>query len=287
MIFIMKELRKKFFITLAIALVLPFAVFGQANRIEFIKDTLANGLDVIYHIDKSAPVVSTIVHYNVGSKDEDPTRTGFAHFFEHLMFEATEDIPRATIDKYVQQAGGTLNAHTAFDETVYKFTVPADQIKLPLWIESQRMRKLLVEETGVETQRGVVKEERKMRVDNQPYGDLLERIFSRMFAGGSYAWTPIGSEQHIDKAEIKEFQEFYNRFYQPNNATLVIAGDFNLQDAREYVNTYFGSIPRAPEPYRPPFKLEPLKDKVREVIKDEKATLPALFIGYRGTFTWR
>ncbi|MFW6276976.1 MAG: M16 family metallopeptidase, partial [Bacteroidota bacterium] len=257
-------------------------LMAQANPVQFVKDSLENGLQVIYHVDKSAPVVATVLHYRVGSKDEDPSRTGFAHFFEHLMFEATDDIPRASMDKYVQEAGGSLNAHTAFDETVYQFKLPSNEVKLALWIESQRMRKLHVNEIGVETQRGVVKEERKTRVDNQPYGNLLEKMAKELFKGGSYSWTPIGSEQHIDIAAIEEFKAFYNSFYQPNNATLVVAGDFEITEVKKYVKDYFGHYERAPEPARSEFKLLPLEKEYRETIKDDKATLPAVFMGYRG-----
>lgn len=250
--------------------------------IKFTIDSLSNGLTVIYHIDKSAPIISTIMHYRVGSKDENPNRTGFAHFFEHLMFEATEAIPRGEMDKMIQLAGGNLNAHTSFDETVYKFNLPSNQLPLALWIEAQRMRKLKVDTIGVETQRGVVKEERKQRMENQPYGNAFEKIMENLFSGGSYSWTPIGSAQHIDEATIEEFKEFYDNFYQPNNATLVIAGDFDIEVARNYVNKYFLEYPKANEPIRSEFVLKSLKQDYKETINDNKAQLPAVFIAYRG-----
>ncbi len=254
---------------------------ARAADIDFKTETLDNGLEVIYHVDKSAPVVSCVLHYRVGSRDENPELTGFAHFFEHLMFEATDDIERAKIPEFINAIGGNLNAHTSFDETVYKFTVPSSEIKLPLWIESSRMRKLNVEEVGVETQRGVVKEERSNRYDNQPYGTWLEKMTNGLFKGGNYSWTTIGSPDHINNASIEEFQKFYNNFYQPNNATLVLAGDFNISDAREYVKAYFGQYERAPEPIRSEFKLEPMQGEITETVYDTKAQLPALFIGYR------
>jgi len=250
--------------------------------IKFTQDTLSNGLTIIYHIDKSTPIVSTILHYKVGSKDENPERTGFAHFFEHLMFESTEAIQRSEMDKMIQIAGGNLNAHTSFDETVYKINLPANQLPLALWIESQRMRKLNVDTIGVETQRGVVKEERKQRNENQPYGTAFEIITEHLYKGGAYSWTPIGSAQHIDVASIQEFRDFYNNFYQPNNATLVIAGDFELDVARKYVDAYFLQYPQATEPKREPFVLNELKDEYRQKINDDKAQLPAVFIAYRG-----
>ncbi len=262
--------------------VFPNETFGQANEIKFQDETLPNGLHVIYNVDRSAPVVATIVYYKVGSRDESPDRTGFAHFFEHLMFEATEDIPRSTIDKYVNEAGGTLNASTSFDQTVFQFVMPSNELKLALWIESERMRKLLVDTIGVETQRGVVKEERKNRVDNQPYGTLFEKMAAHIFAGGSYSWTPIGSPEHINKATIQEFRDFYNKFYQPNNATLCISGDFNVNDAKKYVRDYFGIYKKGKVIDRQDFILPDMKKEYREVIQDEKAQLPGVFIGLRG-----
>lgn len=257
-------------------------LFAQANEIKFEEETLDNGLVVIYNVDRSAPVVSTVVHYKVGSKDENPEKTGFAHFFEHLMFEATAEMPRSSIDKYINQAGGSMNAHTSMDETVYKFTVPANQIKLPLWIEASRMRKLKVQTEGVETQRGVVKEERNVRVDNQPHGDLIERMAKKLWAGSGYEWPTIGSHEHLNRATIEDFQNFYNEFYQPNNACLVISGDFDVAEAKNYVKEYFGSIPRGKEIKRNVQNFTDLKGETDLVIPDEKAQLPGVFEGFRG-----
>jgi len=250
--------------------------------VKYEMETLDNGLQVIYSIDKSAPIVATVVHYKVGSRDENPSRTGFAHFFEHLMFEGTNNIPRASIDKYVEESGGWLNAHTSFDETVYKFRVPANEIRLALWIESQRMRGLLVDDIGVETQRGVVKEERKMRTDNTAYGTMFENMAGMLFNGTSYQWTPIGYEKDINQATVQEFRDFYDNFYQPNNAVLAIVGDFNIDDAKKYVRQYFGDIPKGKEPKREPFKLTPFTQGAEKTVEDPKAQLPGVFVGYRG-----
>lgn len=274
------------FLALIIAIGMISMFTTDANTdfkpIKFETETLSNGLQVIYSIDKSAPIVATIVHYKVGSRDENPNLTGFAHFFEHLMFEGTENIPRASIDKYVEESGGWLNAHTSFDETVYKFRMPANEIRLALWIESQRMRGLVVDEIGVETQRGVVKEERKMRNDNTAYGTMFENMTNLLFKGSSYEWNPIGDEQHINQATIEQFRDFYNNFYQPNNAVLTIVGDFKIDDAKKYVRQYFGSIPKGPEPKREPFKLTPITQGASKTVEDAKAQLPGVFIGYRG-----
>lgn len=280
-------LKKSFFLGLILiqVIIMSKVALSEAdfNPIKFTKDTLENGLTVIYHIDKSAPIVSTIVHYKVGSKDENPQRTGFAHFFEHLMFEATDSIPRSEIDKIIQIAGGNLNAHTSFDETVYKINVPSNQLPLALWIEAQRMRKLIVDTIGVETQRGVIKEERKQSNENRPYGNALEKICEILFKGGSYSWTPIGSAQHIDEAKINEFRDFYDNFYQPNNATLVISGDFDIPTAKKYVQQYFGIYKRSNNILKENFILNTLDGEHKEEIKDDKAQLPGVFIAYRST----
>jgi zinc protease len=256
-------------------------VHAQVKPLSFTEDDLDNGLHVILHEDHTAPVVATVVHYKVGSRDEDPQRTGFAHFFEHLMFEGTEKIERHTIDKMINGAGGQLNAYTSIDETVYHFVVPSNQVRLALWIEAQRMRKLQVNEIGVETQRGVVKEERKNRYDNAPYGGWFEKVQAHLFAGTPYAWAPIGSAQHIDSASIDEFRSFYNAFYQPNNAILVVSGDFDPDLVKETIQAYFGGYSRAPEPQRPVFSgLGNANESAERLIEDEKAQLPAMFMGY-------
>jgi zinc protease len=255
---------------------------AQYKPITFIEDSLPNGLKYILHIDKSAPVIATVMYYKVGSRNEDPARTGFAHFFEHLMFEATKDIPRAKIPEYVESAGGSLNAFTSLDQTVYHFKMGSNMLPLALWIEAQRVRDLQVNSIGVETQRGVVKEERKNRYDNTPYGTMREKMYAKLFKGTPYEWMPIGSAQHIDQAEIKEFVEFYNTYYQPNNAVLVISGDFNPDQAKQLVKEYFGVFKKGAVPPATKVSLQPLKDNYTEKVEDPKAQLPAVFIGYHG-----
>ncbi|HEV7406535.1 MAG TPA: pitrilysin family protein [Chthoniobacteraceae bacterium] len=242
---------------------------------------LANGLHVILHENHAAPVVTTYVLYHVGSKNERPDRTGFAHFFEHLMFEGSENIPRGTIDKYVSGAGGNLNASTSFDQTDYYFNVPANQLKLALWIESERMMHAKIDEAGVETQRQVVKEERRRGVDNQPYGSLFEELSSLVFNQTPYQWVPIGSIQYIDQAKIEEFRDFYKTYYLPNNATLSVAGDFKSAEIKQMIADYFGTIPRGAEIQRPEFAW-PLNvaGSAKEVAKDN-TPLPATLHAWR------
>jgi zinc protease len=252
------------------------------NPIKFERDSLPNGLQIIYNIDRTAPLVATVIQYEVGSRNEIMGKTGYAHFFEHLMFEATDNIPRATIDKYINEAGGELNAHTSFDETVFFFKVSSNEIRLPLWMESQRMRKLHVDSIGVETQRGVVTEELKMRTENQPYGTVLMKLCENLFPGSGYAWSVIGYAKDIEKATIQDFKEFYNKYYVPNNAVLVISGDINIEETKKYVRDYFGIYPAGKPIKKEDFKLKPIEKEYRETVVDTKAQLPALFVGFRG-----
>ena len=255
--------------SLCFAGTVPASATADFKPIKFEKETLPNGLKVIYRVDNSSPIIATVCHYNVGSQDEDTNKTGFAHFFEHLMFEATDAIPRATIDKYVEEAGGDLNAFTTNDETVFHFQLPSSEIKLALWMEAQRMRKLHVDNVGVETQRGVVTEELKMRTLNQPYGTLLYKLYKNMFPGSGYEWPTIGSIDQIAHASVQDFKNFYDNFYRPNNATLVVAGDFNLADAKKYVREYFGVYPASDLPKRHNYQLKPLTKPYRETIIDD------------------
>jgi zinc protease len=246
-----------------------------AKPIRFEEFDLPNGLHVILHENHAAPVVSTYVLYHVGSKNERSDRTGFAHFFEHLMFEGTEHIPRGTIDKLISGAGGNLNASTSFDQTDYYLNLPSNQLALALWIESERMLHARIDEAGVETQRQVVKEEKRRGVDNQPYGTLFENLSAMVFQGTPYEWVPIGSFQYIDQAGIEEFRGFYKTFYIPNNATLAVAGDFDPVRARKLVEEYFAEIPRGAEIVRPKVQIqEQTEPREKEVLK-ENTPLPA------------
>jgi zinc protease len=249
--------------------------------IKFIEYDLPNGLHVILHENHAVPVVSTYVLYKVGSKNERPDRTGFAHFFEHLMFEGSENIPRGKIDKYISGAGGNLNASTSFDQTDYYFNLPANQLKLALWIESERMMHSRIDEAGVETQRQVVKEEKRRGVDNQPYGTLFEELAKLVFKGTPYEWVPIGSFQYIDDAKIEEFRDFWKKYYLPNNATLAVAGDFKVEEAKQLIEDYFGGIPKGPDIERPQidWKIDaPAGSK--DVLKDN-TPLPATLHAWR------
>ena len=250
--------------------------------IDFSEYDLPNGLHVILHQNKSAPVVTTYVLYHVGSKNERADRTGFAHFFEHLMFEGTENIKRGTIDKLASAAGGNLNASTGFDKTDYYFNLPSNQLALGLWIESERMLHAKVEEVGVETQRQVVKEERRRGTDNAPFGTVFENLAALVFDGSPYAWTPIGSAQYIDQAKIEEFRDFYHQYYVPNNATLVVAGDIDLEKTKQLICSYFAGIPRGKEIERPKFTVPPQKEPKSKEFALATTPLPSTLHAWRG-----
>lgn len=248
---------------------------AAAPRIEFVEYELPNGLHVILHQNNEAPVVSTYVLYHVGSKDERPDRTGFAHFFEHLMFEGSANIERGQLDKLISEAGGNDNASTSFDRTDYYINLPSNELELALWIESERMLQAQIDEVGVETQREVVKEERRYRYDNKAYGSFTEQMAKLVFAGTPYEWSPIGSVQYIDQATIEEFREFYDEWYMPNNAILSIAGDFEIEQAKALVERYFGDIPRGADPERKEIVFDLDAAPQTKVIEEAFTPLPA------------
>lgn len=215
----------------------------KPKKIEFVEYDLPNGIHVILHQNNTNPLIAVSVLYHVGSKDEDTNRTGFAHFFEHLLFEGSTNIERNKYSEFVEEAGGTLNANTMQDRTFYFELLPSNELELGLWLESERMLHAKVEQEGVETQREVVKEEKRQRVDNQPYGTLLENAFKLAFKEHPYKWQVIGSMDHLNAATEADYVKFYRTFYVPNNATLSIAGDIDIEKTKKMVAKYFGTIP--------------------------------------------
>ena len=253
---------------------------AQLNRIEYQEFTLENGMYVILHQDRSTPIVAINITYHVGSKNEQPDRTGFAHFFEHLMFEGSKHVKRGDFVEYVTNAGGVHNAGTSFDQTMYYEILPSNQLKLGLWLEADRLLQLRIDSVGVETQRNVIKEERRQRFDNQPYGSLLEEVFTNAFKEHPYHWVPIGDIQYIDQAKLNEFIQFHNHFYVPENAVLVISGDIEYDKTKKFVEDYFGDIPRGEyEIYRPDIEEPPHTEEIRKTVYDN-IQLPALFMSY-------
>lgn len=257
------------------------ATQAQLPEITFQEFELDNGLRVIMHQDKSVPVVAVSVLYHVGSKNEQPDRTGFAHFFEHLMFEGTQNIARGKYSAIVEESGGALNAYTSFDHTYYYELLPSNQLELGLWLESERMLHLKVDSIGIETQRGVVKEEKKQRYDNQPYGNWLNESLKRTFTVHPYKMTPIGDFAHLNAATYDEFYKFYRSFYVPNNAVLTLSGDIEYDQAKALVTKYFSDIPRNKNAIYRPSVVEPVQTaEVRDTVYDN-IQLPALFISYK------
>lgn len=254
---------------------------AQTKQIQFEKYTLPNGLTVILHQDKSAPVVAVSALYHVGSKNEDTARTGFAHFFEHLMFEGSDNIKRSEFFKYVSNAGGSNNANTTQDRTYYYEVLPSNQLQLGLWLESERMLHAKIEDVGVNTQKEVVKEEKRQRIDNQPYASIIGNVFSRAFKVHPYKWQPIGSLEHLSRAKLQDFVNFYHTFYVPNNCVLSIAGDIDIAQVKQQIEGYFATIPRGQNTILRPLVVEPpLGGEVRDVVEDN-IQLPAVIQAYR------
>jgi len=253
---------------------------AQEGKIDYVSYDLPNGMHVILHQDNTTPIVAVTVTYHVGSKNEKADRTGFAHFFEHLMFEGSDNIARGEYEKLTQNAGGQLNANTSWDRTFYYELLPSNQLELGLWMESERLFHLKLDSIGVETQRGVVKEERKQSYDNRPYGSIIEQVFSHAYKVHPYRWTPIGSAQYIDQASIAEFIDFHSLYYVPNNATLSIAGDLDLEKTKQIIDKYFSGIPRGTKPIVRPTIVEPPQTaEVRDTVYDN-IQLPAVVQAY-------
>ncbi|MFT7268075.1 MAG: zinc protease [Roseivirga sp.] len=256
-----------------------FAV--QAQNIEFEEYDMANGLHVILHQDNTTPITTVSVLYHVGSKNEPKGRTGFAHFFEHLMFEGSPNIDRGEYFKIIQAAGGSLNANTSNDRTLYFQTLPSNQLELGLYMESERMLHAKIDSAGIATQQEVVKEEKRLRVDNQPYGSVIANMLKNAYAGTSYEWAPIGSFEDIDAATDQDFIDFYKTFYVPNNATLSIAGDIDVAETKKWIEMYFGEIKRGTKEIPRPKIIAPKLDgTVTETVFDN-IQVPALIQGYR------
>lgn len=274
-------MRIKRLLTLAIVCLGASTSWAQSSQIEFVEYDLDNGLHVILHEDHSTPIVTVSVMYHVGSKNENPERTGFAHFFEHLLFEGSENIGRGEFFKIIENAGGSNNANTFYDRTYYYETLPSNHLETGLWLESERMLHARVDIEGVETQREVVKEERRLRVDNQPYGSLLEETMKRVFKEHPYQWSVIGSMDHLDAAEEADYKTFYKDFYVPENAVLSIAGDLDVEETKQLIDKYFSTIPAGGKAiYRPDITEPAMRGETRDTVYDN-IQLPAVIQAYR------
>ena len=256
---------------------------STAQQIEFEEYDLANGMHVILHQDNSAPVVTTSVMYHVGAKDENPERTGFAHFFEHLLFEGTENIERGEWFNIVSANGGSNNANTTADRTYYYEVFPSNNVELGLWMESERLLHPVINQIGVDTQNEVVKEEKRQRIDNSPYGALSYGIAVQpyLFKKHPYQFSVIGSMEHLDAATLEEFKAFNDKYYVPNNAVLVVAGDIDVPEVKKMINQYFGSIPKGAPIERGFAKEDPITEQITSTEYDSNIQIPALALCYR------
>ncbi|WP_226390134.1 M16 family metallopeptidase [Penaeicola halotolerans] len=270
---------RKISLLVSLLCLLTLSTFAQ-KKIAFEEFTLDNGLRVIMHQDNATPIVAVSVLYHVGSKNENPERTGFAHFFEHLLFEGSENLDRGEYMKVIQSAGGTLNAFTSSDQTYYYQIMPSNELELALYMESERMLHAKIDQTGVETQREVVKEEKRQSYDNRPYGSLLPETLKRAYKVHPYQWPPIGSLEHLNAASLEEFMAFYETFYVPNNAILTIAGDIDPKQTKDWVKKYFSEVPKGTKTIPRPTVVEPAIDgEIRDVIYDN-IQLPAVVQAY-------
>lgn len=270
---------KKSLVTLALLMFVGFNI--NAQQVEFEEYDLDNGMHVVLHQDNTAPVVTVSVMYHVGAKDEDPERTGFAHFFEHLLFEGTENIPRGEWFNIVTSNGGSNNANTTDDRTYYYEIFPSNSVELGLWMESERLLHPVINQIGVDTQNEVVKEEKRLRVDNQPYGNILAEIKKRMFKVHPYKGTTIGEMEHLDAATLEEFQAFNKKYYVPNNAVLVVAGDIDKAEVKKMIEDYFGPIPRGEDIVRDFPREAPITESMRDQAYDPNIQIPAVIAAYR------
>jgi predicted Zn-dependent peptidase len=265
---------------LSLALLIFVGYTSTAQKVEFVEFDLDNGLHVILHQDNNAPVVATTVMYNVGGKDRELNRTGFAHFFEHLLFEGSENIGRGEFMKIIPANGGTFNASTSQDRTDYYEVFPSNKLELSLWLESERMLHPVIDQVGVDTQNEVVKEEKRLRYD-APYGRFLETVGSNLFEVHPYKDPNIGYAEDLDAATLEQFNAYFDKYYGPNNAVLVIAGDIDIEKTKGMVKEYFGAVKSKPEVVRDFPKETPITETKKVKAYDANIQVPAIIAAYR------
>jgi predicted Zn-dependent peptidase len=266
---------------LLITALLGLFVVGHAQEVAYEEYDLDNGLHVILHQDNTAPVVTTSVMYHVGGKDRTEGRTGFAHFFEHLLFEGTKNIEKGKWFEIVSSNGGKYNANTSNDRTYYYEVFPSNKLKLGLWMESERMLHPIINQDGVDTQNEVIKEEKRLRYDNSPYGKILFAVAENLFQKHPYKDPNIGYMKDLDAASLDEFIAYKEKYYVPNNAVLVVAGDIDIPQTKTWIKEYFGPIPRAMDITRNFPMEQPIVQEVRTKTYDPNIQIPAAIIAYR------
>ena len=267
---------------LSLASALLVAISSNAQKVEFEEYDLNNGMHVILHQDSSAPIVTIGVMYHVGSKDEENGKTGMAHFYEHLLFTGTENIGRGEWNKIEAANGGTGNANTNWDRTYYYETFPSNNLQLGLWMESERLLHPIIDQKAVDTQNEVVKEEKRQRMDNAPYGKIIYGdVYNHIFDKHNYGRPMIGYIKDLDAATLAEFQDFYKKWYMPNNAVLVVAGDFEKAAAKKMIKEYFEPIPARTLPTRNSI-VEPERTQEKRVKEyDSNIQLPAILLAHK------
>ena len=256
----------------------------RPTRLDYTTTTLANGMQVVFLEDHSTPIVHAEIWYHVGSKNERPGRTGFAHLFEHMMFKGSKNVEPEGHPSWISSIGGQSNAYTTEDATVFWETVPAQYLPLVLWLEADRLATLRIDEDVFKTEREVVKEERRMRIDNQPYGRLNELIYDQAFAVHPYKHPTIGSMKDLEAASINDVRDFFRTYYVPNNATLILVGDFNTREAQNLVAKYLGRVPKSDRPVPRDIPKEPPQTRERRVKLEESWPLPAVVVAHHITF---
>jgi predicted Zn-dependent peptidase len=252
-------------------------------KLQYEISTLANGLTVVLEEDHSVPIVHLNLTYHVGSKNERAGRTGFAHLFEHLMFKGSKNVEPESHTSMIASVGGQANAFTTEDETTFWETFPSQYLPLALWLEADRMATLRITSDTFVSEREVVKEERRLRVDNQPYGRLNEIIFDQAFTTHPYKHVPIGSMVDLDAATVDDVRDFYQTFYVPENATLTLVGDLDSAQATQLVTQYLGRVPKAAKPVPRDIPKEPPQTTERRVTLTEPWPLPAVVVAYHIT----
>jgi zinc protease len=260
------------------------AAANRPPKLTYTMTTLENGLKVVFHEDHSTPIVHAEIWYHVGSKNEKPGRTGFAHLFEHMMFKGSKNVEPEGHPSWISSIGGQSNATTNEDATVYWQTFPAQYLPLVLWLEADRMATLRIDESVFKNEREVVKEERRMRIDNQPYGRLNEIVYDQAFTVHPYKHPTIGSMKDLEAASIEDVRDFFRTFYVPNNATLVLAGDFDSKEALRLVEQYLGRVPKSNRPVPRDIPKEPPQTKERRIRLEESWPLPAVVVAHHITF---
>jgi zinc protease len=266
------------------ALVLPLHAAVRPPKIQYHATTLPNGLRVILSEDHSTPIVHVSLWYHVGSKNEKKGRTGFAHLFEHMMFKGSKNVEPEAHTSIIASVGGQSNAYTNEDTTVFWQTLPAQFTPLALWLEADRMATLRIDEEAFRREREVVKEERRMRVENQPYGRLNEIVYDHAFTAHPYKHPTIGSIADLEAASIEDVRGFHRTYYVPENATLTVVGDFDTPQVLQLVNQYFARVPKAARPVPRDIAKEPAWTKERRVTIDESWPLPAVVVAHHITY---